>query len=79
MVQVWEIPLIPALGKQRQADLCTFEASVVYISSRETLSQKKKKKKVDMDVLPGYVSVPHVHAVLVEARRGHHILWNRSS
>ena len=25
----WRTPLIPALGKQRQADLCEFEASLV--------------------------------------------------
>jgi hypothetical protein len=28
-------PLIPALGKQRQADLCEFEASLVYKASLE--------------------------------------------
>jgi len=46
-------PLIPAIRKQRQIDLCVFEASLVYRMSsktpgllhRETLSQKKKRKK----------------------------------
>ena len=28
----WCTPLIPALGRQRQADLCEFEASLVYKS-----------------------------------------------
>ena len=28
----WHTPLIPALGRQRQADLCEFEASLVYKS-----------------------------------------------
>ena len=28
----WRMPLIPALGRQRQADLCEFEASLVYRS-----------------------------------------------
>ena len=27
--QWWHTPLIPALGKHRQADLCEFEASLV--------------------------------------------------
>ena len=46
----WHSPLIPALGRQSQADLCEFEASLVYSSrtakaSRETLSQKIKINK----------------------------------
>ena len=28
----WHTPLIPALGRQRQVDLCEFEASLVYKS-----------------------------------------------
>jgi hypothetical protein len=33
--QWWHKPLIPALGRQRQSDLCEFEASLVYrVSSR---------------------------------------------
>ena len=35
VVQWWHTPLIPALGRPRQADLCEFEASLVYrVSSR---------------------------------------------
>jgi hypothetical protein len=34
--------LVPALGRQRQADLCEFQDSQSY---RETLSWKKKKKR----------------------------------
>ena len=30
--QWWCTPLIPALGRQRQVDLCEFEASLVYKS-----------------------------------------------
>ena len=47
----WRTPLILALRKQRQADLCEFQAVLVYIVSsttglcRETLSQKIKIKK----------------------------------
>jgi hypothetical protein len=29
----WCMPLIPALGKQRQADLCKFETSLIYRES----------------------------------------------
>ena len=39
------MPLIPALGRHRQADLCEFEASLVYRASklhRETQSLKTK-------------------------------------
>jgi hypothetical protein len=48
----WLIPLIPALKRQRQADLCEPEASLVYkLSSklvllhREALSQQNKNSK----------------------------------
>jgi hypothetical protein len=30
------MPLIPALGKQRQADLCEFKASLVYRADSRT-------------------------------------------
>ena len=45
------MPLVPTLGRQRQADRCEFEASLVYIVSTgkpelnsETLSQENKKE-----------------------------------
>ena len=46
------MPLIPALGRQRQADLCEFEANLFYKGSsrtakavtQESLSQKNKLK-----------------------------------
>ena len=38
-------PLNPALGRQRQADLYEFNASLVYIASSIPVSKKKKKKK----------------------------------
>jgi hypothetical protein len=41
----WYMALIPALGWQRQDDLCEFEASLVY---NELQNRKKKKKKVKL-------------------------------
>ena len=54
----WHMPLISALGRQKQMDLCVFEASLVYVvSSRPgklivrplknttTTTTKQKKKK----------------------------------
>ena len=50
--QWWRTPLILALGRQRQVDLCEFEASLVYrVSSsmvkaeyKKTVFKKKKEK-----------------------------------
>ncbi|EGW10060.1 hypothetical protein I79_022579 [Cricetulus griseus] len=52
------MPLIPALGRQRQADFCEFEASLVSrasarIGSKATqrnpvLKKPKKEKKTDV-------------------------------
>ena len=34
-IVMWSMPVIPALGRKRQVDLCEFEASLVYnVSSR---------------------------------------------
>ena len=42
----WHTPLIPALGRQRQAEPCEIEASLIYIaSSRIAGDQSQKKKK----------------------------------
>jgi hypothetical protein len=55
------MPLIPALGRQRQADLCKFEASLVYRMSsgsarvtqrnpvEENKSQASKQTKSDLE------------------------------
>ena len=44
------MPLIPALERQRQTDLCEFKASLVYRPGQwgywETLSQKDTKKEL---------------------------------
>ena len=48
------MPLISALGRQRQADLCEFEASLVYkvssrtasaVTQRNPVSEHEKKRK----------------------------------
>ena len=51
--QWWYVPLIPALLRQRQMDLCEFKASLVYrVSSRtgsiatEKPCLRKRQKKV---------------------------------
>ena len=36
-VVVAHMPLIPALGRQRQADVCEYEASLVYRASSRTI------------------------------------------
>ena len=48
----WHILLIPALGKQRQAEFCEFKASLVYIVPGqpslcgEILSKTEKKQRM---------------------------------
>ena len=49
------MPLIPALRKQRQADLCEFEASLVYKGSKAIekpcLEKTKKQKEGLLSIL----------------------------
>ena len=56
------MPLIPALGRQKWADLCEFKVSLVYRASsktartvlhRETVSQTNKQKKGSSQQLHG--------------------------
>ena len=51
----WGKPLIPALGRQKQVDLCEFEANLVYIVPGQTglhreeiLSPKQTNKVKEM-------------------------------
>ena len=54
------MPLIPALRRQKQADLCEFEASLVYRASSRTVKtdtqrnpvSKNQKKKSGGGMLP---------------------------
>ncbi|EGW02466.1 hypothetical protein I79_018299 [Cricetulus griseus] len=39
----WRTPLIPALRRQSQADLCEFETSLVYRASARTTSKATEK------------------------------------
>jgi hypothetical protein len=88
------MPLIPALRRQRQVDLCEFEVSLIYrVSSRKAKATQRnpvsnhpppKKKKpsklyyfMRMNVWLSCMSLHHVHAVLVDTRRGRHNPWNR--
>jgi hypothetical protein len=48
----WDISLIPALGKQKQMELCKFKASLVYkVSSRPVWSPCEKQKNEHMQYL----------------------------
>ena len=58
----WRRPLILALGRQRQVDLCEFKASLVYRASSRTAEatgrpclEKTEKKKKLIAVLDIYV------------------------
>ena len=44
--QWWHTPLIPALGRQRQVDICEFKASLVYrVNSRTGSNATEKLEK----------------------------------
>ena len=46
----WRMPLFPGLGRQRQADLCEFEASLVYrMSSRTARTTQRNQLKKQKD------------------------------
>ena len=59
--QWWHIPLIPALMRQRQVDLCEIEAGLVYKVSFRTAraTQRnpvlKRKKKGRKKRTPGFI------------------------
>ena len=39
----WHMPLIPALGRQRQADPCEFQVNLIYRASSRTGSKAAEK------------------------------------
>jgi hypothetical protein len=55
-------PLIPALGKQRQSDLCDFKASLVYrVSSRTARATQRNPvlKETKPKVIPSQACAPN--------------------
>ena len=73
------IPLIPALGRQRQVDLCEFKASLVYrvvsrtarAKQRNPVSKNQKKKKKEK-------KKPKPKPLPPPPKRSGHLFWNRS-
>jgi hypothetical protein len=70
-----DMPLIPAVERQRQMDLCEFEASLVYIESSrtarrlhsDTLSQTKQKRyqgNTSLCLLDSVLSVTNIALLL---------------
>jgi hypothetical protein len=41
------MPLIPALGRQRQEDLCEFEANLIYRASSRTARATQRKTHLE--------------------------------
>lgn len=54
---VWDMPLVTALRRQRNADLCEFEVSLVYIVSSKMARKQQNKMR---QVLETLVSMPSV-------------------
>ena len=66
------MPLIPALGRQRQVGLCEFEASLVYIVSSRTVKAVTQRKPVLKKKLTAVVLGTAIHpASRVTAEIGH--------
>ena len=71
--------MIPALGRQRQEELCEFQASLVYIASsrpagatgKPCLKKAKKKKKER-----GYFDPPFEGVCSQGGRRGAHPVFH---
>jgi hypothetical protein len=61
----WHTPLIPVLGRVRQADLCEFETGLVYRASsrparatnEDPVFKKKQNTQTEATVLGEHISV----------------------
>jgi hypothetical protein len=75
---------MPALGRQRQADLCKFKASLVYKASSRTARAtqrnlaSKKNNFMCMYFVCMYMCAPCACLMPMEVRRGLQIHWNWS-
>jgi hypothetical protein len=72
----WCTPLIPALGRQWQVDLCEFEASLVYRAAKATqrnlvLKQQKQKQKTKLSKAPGYLGTARIKSFPSPASGAH--------
>lgn len=66
----WFIPLMPALGRQRQEDLCKFEASLIYITSYRTAraTQRDPNSKQQQDQKPPtYIQNTKAHNISIKS------------
>ena len=57
------MPLIPALGKQKQVDLCEFKDNLVYkVSSRIALRETQSQKSKPNQGWGGAQVIQHLHS-----------------
>ena len=57
----WRTPLIRALRSQRQADLCEFEASLIYRASSRTGSKATEKPRLKKSKIEKTCKNKHIH------------------
>ena len=55
------MPLIPALGRQRQAELCEFKASLVYRASSRTGSKATQRNPISKNPKEKSQIYRHLH------------------
>ena len=82
----WHIPLIPALGSQKQVDLCEFKASLIYRTSSR-ISRITQRNSVSKHTPPIFflnlkvVSLLNLHSpcILVGFYHQLHTTWSHLS
>ena len=70
----WHMPLLPALGRQRQADLCEFKASLVYRASAKSGSKAIEKACLKTNKNKQKCHITHGKGL---SRPAQHRLWPR--